>query len=139
MHNVPKWSDTLCCKFFKFYLVMFKSLTEKHRTISHMIIFNDSISKFYQCSIWGFCRGISMFFSICISKKIAEVIKFLGISKKYVSENKIDFCSRKKSNVSLNKKIIFVFHKIFKLDFITLIIYCIIQRCVFSFHTSIVL
>ena len=66
---------------------MFKSLTEKHRTINHMIIFNDSISKFYQCSIWGFCRG--MFFSTCLGKKFAEVIKFLGILKKYVSENKI--------------------------------------------------
>ena len=28
-------------------------LTEKQRTINHMIIFNDSISKLYQCSIWG--------------------------------------------------------------------------------------
>ena len=107
---------------------MFKSLTEKHRTINHMIIFNDSISKFYQCSIWGFCRGISMFFSICLGKKNAEVIKFLGILKKYVSENKIQFSSKKKSNVSLNKKVIFVFHTIFKLDFITQIIYCIIHR-----------
>ena len=97
-----------------------------------MIIFNDSISKFYQCSIWGFCRGISMFFSICLAKKNAEVIKFLGFLKKYVSENKIYFCSRKKSNVSLNKKVIFVFHTIFKLDFITQIIYCIIHRCLYS-------
>ena len=113
-------------------LTMFKSLTEKHRTINHMIIFNDSISKFYQCSIWGFCRGISMFFSICLAKKNAEVIKFLGFLKKYVSENKIYFCSRKKSNVSLNKKVIFVFHTIFKLDFITQIIYCIIHRCLCS-------
>ena len=48
--------------------------------------------------------------------------------KKYVSKNKIYFCSRKKSNVSLNKKVIFVFHAIFKLDFITQIIYCIIHR-----------
>ena len=97
-----------------------------------MIIFNDSISKFYQCSIWGFCRGISMFFSICLAKKNAEVIKFLGFLKKYVSENKIYFCSRKKSNVSLNKKVIFVFHTIFKLDFITQTIYCIIHRCLYS-------
>ena len=111
---------------------MFKSLTEKHRTINHMIIFNDSISKFYQCSIWGFWRGISLFFSICLGKKNAEVIKFLGILKKYVSENKIYFCSRKKSNVSLNKKVIFVFHTIFKLDFITQFIFCIIRRCLYS-------
>ena len=71
-----------------------------------MIIFNDSISKFYQCSIWGFCQGISMFFSICFSKKIAKVIKLLGIWKKYVSKNKIIFCSRNKSNVSPNKVIL---------------------------------
>ena len=50
-----------------------------------------------------------MFFSIKKKKKNAEVIKFLGILKKYVSENKIYFCSRKKSNVSLNKKVVFVF------------------------------
>ena len=73
-----------------------------------------------------------MFFSICLAKKNAEVIKFLGILKKYVSENKIYFCSRKKSNVSLNKKVIFVFHTIFKLGFITQIIYCIIHRCLHS-------
>ena len=100
-----------------------------------MIIFNNSISKFYQCSIWGFCRGIPMFFSICLGKKNAEVIKFLGILKKYVSKNKIYFCSRKKSNVSLNKKVIFVFHTIFKLDFIMQIIYCIIHRCLCSHFT----
>ena len=59
--------------------------------------------------------------------KNAEVIKFLGILKKYVTENKIDFCSRKKSNVSLTKKVVFVFHTIFKHDFIMQIIYCIIR------------
>ena len=60
--------------------------------------------------------------------------------KKYVSENKIYICSRKKSNVSLNKKVIFVFHTIFKLDFITQIFYCMIHRCLFcSFHTIFVL
>ena len=90
---------------------MFKSLTEKHCTINHMIIFNDSISKFYQCSILGFYRGISMCFSICLGKKKknAQVTKFLGILKKYLSQNKIYFCSRKKSNFSLNKKVVFVF------------------------------
>ena len=108
-----------------------------------MIIFNDSISKFCQCSIRGFCRGISMFFRICLSKKkkIAEVIKFLRILKKYLSKNKIHFCLEKKSNVSLNKKVIFDFHANFKLDFITHIIYCITtaQVSVFSFHAFFVL
>ena len=97
-----------------------------------MIIFNNSISKFYQCSIWGFCRGISMFFSVSLGKKNAEVIEFFGILKDYVSENKIYFCSRKKSNILLNKKVIFVFHTIFKVDFITQIICCIIHRCLCS-------
>ena len=45
------------------------------------------------------------------------------------------FCLKKKSNDSLNKKVIFVFHTIFNLDFIT-IIYCYYpQMTVFSFHT----
>ena len=69
--------------------------------INHRIIFNVSISKFYQCSI----RGISMFFSICFGKKNPEGIKFLGILKKYVSENKTNFCSKTKNNVLLNNKI----------------------------------
>ena len=114
---------------------MFKSVTKKHRAINHKIIFNDSISTFRRCNIWGFCQGISMFFSIYLSKrkkKNAEVIKLLKILKKYVSKNKIYFSSRKKSNFSLNKKVIFVFHILFKLDFITQIICCIIHRCLCS-------
>ena len=107
------------------------SLTDKRRTINHIIIFNDLISKFYQCSIWGFCRDISMFFSTCLGKKNAEEIKFLGILKK-MSPGINWFCLKKKSNVSINKKVIFVFHMIFKLDFITQIIYCIIHRCLYS-------
>ena len=78
------------------------SLTEKQRTNNHIIIFNDSISKFYQCRIRGFCQGIYVFFSICLGKKKnAEAIKFLETLKKYVSKNKIYFCLKKKSNASL--------------------------------------
>ena len=50
-----------------------------------MVIFNDSISKFYKCCIRGFCRGISMFFSIYLrkkKKKNTEAMKFLRILKK---------------------------------------------------------
>ena len=110
------------------------SLTEKGHTINHMIIFNDSVSTFYQCSIWGFCRSLSMFFSICLGrKKNAEAIlrnlkKNISLRIKYIS-------LKKKSNVSLNKKVIFVFHTIFKLDFITQIIYCIIHICFYSYFT----
>ena len=73
-----------------------------------------------------------MFFSICLGIKDAEVIKFFGILKKDVFENKIYFSSRKKSNLLLNKKVIFIFHTIFKLDFIIQIIYCIIEICLYS-------
>ena len=89
---------------------------KKQRTFNHMIIFNVSISKFYQCSIRDFCRDISMSFSIWLGKKKkkkrnAEAIKFLGIFKKYVSKNKICFFKKKKkkSNVSLNKKLLLSF------------------------------
>ena len=61
-----------------------------------------------------------------------EAIKFLGILKKYVSKNKIYFRLKQKSNNSLNKKIIFVFQTVFKLDLIAQIIYCIIHRCLYS-------
>ena len=37
-------------------------------------------------------------FLVSALAKNAEVIKFLEILKKYVSENKVYFCSRKKSN-----------------------------------------
>ena len=89
---------------------------------------------FTSAAFEAFAEAYLCFLVSASAKKNAEVIKFLGILKKYVSENKINFWSKKKSNVSLNKKVIFVFHKIFKLDFITQIIYCIIhnslcQRC----------
>ena len=73
-----------------------------------------------------------LFFSICLGKNNADLIKFIGIFKKCISENKIYFCSRKKIHFSLNKKVIFVFQTIFKLDFITQIIYCIIHRWLYS-------
>ena len=80
-----------------------------------------------------FFQDVSVF-SICLckKKKNAETIKFLGILKKYVSKKKIYFCLKKKSNVWLNQKIIFVFQTIFRLDFITQIIYCIVRRCFYS-------
>ena len=87
---------------------------------------------FTSAAFEAFAEAYLCFLVSASAKKNAEVIKFLGILKKYVSENKIQFSSKKKSNVSLNKKVIFVFHTIFKLDFITQIIYCIIHRCLYS-------
>ena len=73
-------------------------------------------------------------------KNYAEVIKFLGILNKHVSKNNIYFCLRNKSNVSPNKKVLFLFPAIFKLDFVAQIIYCIFHRCLCShFHTLFVL
>ena len=95
------------------------SITCRKTSHNHMIIFNDSISNFYQWNIWGFCQDISM---------SSVSAKYLESLKKYVSESKIYFCSRKKSNDSLNRKVNFVFRATFKLDLITQIIYCIIHR-----------
>ena len=110
------------------------SLTEKQHTDNRMIIFNDSISMFYQSAfeISLGSRQISTLLSICLGKKNAEAIKFLGIFKEYVPKSEIYFCLKKISNVSFNKKGIFAFHTIFKLVFITQIIYCVIHRCLCS-------
>ena len=59
-------------------------------------------------------------------QKNAEAIKFCGILKKYVSKNLKYIFLFKKRNVSINKKVLFVFHTIFKLNFITQIIYSIL-------------
>ena len=66
----------------------------------------------------GFCRGISMFFSICLGQKNAEAINFLGILKNNFSKNKkYIFSSTKKKEMScLIKKYIFIFYTIFKLS-----------------------
>ena len=69
---------------------------QKNDTINHMIIFNDSVSKFYQWSIRGFCRGISVFLvSALAKKKNAEAVEFLEILKKIYLQNKIYFCLKK--------------------------------------------
>ena len=58
----------------------------------------------------GFCRVISMFFNICLGKKNAEAIKFLGVLKKYVSKiKKIFFCLKKKRNALFSKKLFLSF------------------------------
>ena len=73
---------------------------------------------FSQCSKFAsavgkyrrFCRGMSMFFSVCLGKKNAEATEFLGILKKYFSNNKkYIFLLKKKGIVLLNKKTFFYF------------------------------
>ena len=72
-----------------------------------------------------------MFFSICLCKKNAESIEFLGLIKNTSPRIKKKLILKKR-NVLLNKKIIFVFHMIFKLECITQIIYFIIHICLYS-------
>ena len=69
------------------------------------------------------------------AKKKAKAIKFLGILKKYVSKNEIYFCLKKNSNVSHNKKVVFVFHTIFSWFHNADRLLRYPQMSVFSFHT----
>ena len=121
-------------------LLVWSCWNHLRENIAHMIIFSGLSSKLYQWSIRE--AYMSMFFGICLGKKNAEVIKFLGILKKYVSEKKILFCSEKKSNVSLNEKSCLYF--CLSLNFQTwfhkadhLLYYP--HMSVFSFHTFFVL
>ena len=58
---------------------------------------------FTSAAFEAFAEAYLCFLVSASAKKNAEVIKFLGILKKYVSENKINFCSEKEGNISLNK------------------------------------
>ena len=44
---------------------------------------------FISAAFEAFAKTYTCFFRICLGKKIADVIKFLGILKKYVSESNI--------------------------------------------------
>ena len=101
-----------------------KKCAEKQRAFNYMMIFNDSISKLCQCSIQGICRGTSMLFSTCLGQKTAKKYILRNL-KKYISKNEIYFSLKKESNV-LN------ISDIFKLYFVTQIIYSIIHRCLYS-------
>ena len=111
-------------------LLLWPCLNHLQKNIAQLITWSSLIiqSVSFTSAVFEAFAEAYLCFSVS-AKKNAEVIKFLGILKKYISENKKSFCSRKKSNVSFNKKVIFVFHTIFKLDFIMQIIYCVIYRC----------
>ena len=83
--------------------------------INQHLKFASTVSK---CQ--GFCRGISMVFIITLGKKTVEVIEFLRTMENcFLRVKKYLFCLKRKRNVLLNEKVIFVFHMIFKLDFMT--------------------
>ena len=106
-------------------LAMFKSVTEKHHIIDTWSFSMIQLVSFTSAVFKAFAEAYLCFLVSALSKKMLRYItKFL---KTNVSENKIYFCSRKKSS-----EVIFVFQTIFKLDFITQIIYCISQRCLCS-------
>ena len=102
----------------------------KTTTINHMIVFNDS--GLTSASFEAFAEVYLYFLVSAFAKKNAETTKFLEIFKKNVSKNKIYFCFKEESNFLLNNKVIFVFHMIFNLNFITQMIYCIIHICLYS-------
>ena len=118
-------------------LLVWWCLNHLQRNIAQLITWSFLMIKsvsFTSAAFEAFAKAYLRFLVSSSPKKCwgAEVIKFLGILKEYVSKNKIYFCSRKKSNVWLNKKVIFVFYAIFKLEFIMQIIYRIIHRCLCS-------
>ena len=96
-----------------------------------MIIFNDSISRFYQCSIWGLCWGISMFSSIWLYKKKPR-IKFLGILKNTSARIKYIFVKKEKQYFEHFEYFQTWFHNADHLLYNP-------QMSVFSFHTFYVL
>ena len=57
-----------------------------------------------------------MLFSICLGKKNAEVIEFLGILKKYASKNKNIFFAQERKVMFRLIKVIFAHHNIFNVD-----------------------
>ena len=108
-------------------LAMFKSVTEKYHIIDTWSFSMIQSVSFTSAVFKAFAEAYLCFLVSALSKKMLRYItKFLGILKTNLSENKIYFCSRKKSS-----EVIFVFHTIFKLDFITQIIYWISQRCLY--------
>ena len=116
-------------------LLFWPCLNHLQKSIAQLIarsfLMIQSVS-FTSAAFEAFAEAYLCFSVPTSAKKNTEVIKFLGIIKKYVSENQIYFCSGKKNNVSFNKKVIFIFRTTFKLDFITQTIYCIIHRCLCS-------
>ena len=98
-------------------LLSWPYLNHLHKSMAQLITWAflviQSVS-FTSAAFGAFAKADLCFLVSTLANKNVEVIKFLEILIKCVSENKI-FHSRKKSNVSLNKKVIFVFPKRFRL------------------------
>ena len=119
-------------------LLVWPCLNHLQKNIAQLITWSflmiQSVS-FTSAAFEAFAEAYLCFFSICLDRKNAEAIKFPGILKINVSKNKIYFCLKKKSNVSLNKKVICLSHN-FQTWFYNadhLLYYP--QMSVFSFHT----
>ena len=104
------------------------SLTEKFAQLITWLFLMTQSASFTSAAFEAFAEAYLCFLVSASAKKNAEVIRFLGILKKYVSKNKIYFCSRKKSKISLNEKVIFVFTQFSNLMYYP-------QMSVFSFFT----
>ena len=112
-------------------LLVWPCLNHLQKNIAQLITWSflmiQSVS-FTSAAFEAFAEAYLCFLVSASAKKNAEVIRFLGILKKYVSKNKIYFCSRKKSKISLNEKVIFVFTQFSNLMYYP-------QMSVFSFFT----
>ena len=120
-------------------LIFWPCLNDLKKNMAQLIIRSFLMIQYLSFTSAAFEVFAEAYLSFLVSAlakiKNAGIIKFLGISKKYVSENEIFFGSRKKINFSLNNKVSFKLEiHFFKLDLVTQIIYCIIHRCL-CFHS----
>ena len=102
--------------------------------ITRSFLMIQSVS-FTSAAFGGFCQGISMFFSICLNKKSAEVIKFFGILKNmsprikyiFVQERKAMFCLLKNLFLSFTQ-----FSNLISLCYCYLKVRSLFSACIFK-------
>ena len=102
--------------------------TKYHKKIAISHVFVISVGK-----CWGFCQGISPFYSICLDNKNAKAVKFLEIFKKnsFPRTKKEIFCKRKKD--FFHKKKLFYKTQIIHVHLYSLFIP---SFCIFLTHYS---
>ena len=97
------WKMSDVRRLFRSLFFVWSCLSHLQKNIAQLITRSFSMIQsvsFTSAAFGGFCQGISMFFSICLNKKNAEVIKSFGILKNmsprikyiFVQERKAMFC-----------------------------------------------
>ena len=104
------WQERYCTEHSQFsgivwliikYITLVKMRTNKWLQHSK---FTSAVSK-----CWGFCWGIYMFFSVCLSKKNTEAIKFFGILKNTSLRINYIFVKKKRKEMFRLIKKLFLF------------------------------